>query len=44
MLGDVRDKHAKFMMEKMKSFKTLQTTQLYRDIEKKRGDKKLAFR
>lgn len=44
ILGNVKDEHARFMMEKMKSFKTLQTAQLYRDIEKSRGDKKLVFK
>ncbi|SFJ70179.1 LTA synthase family protein [Myroides guanonis] len=43
-LGSVKEKHAIFMMEKMKSFKTLQTTQLYLDIENSRGSKKMVFR
>lgn len=43
-LGAIQEAHAQFMMDKLKSFKTLQTTQIYRDIETHRETKRLVLR
>lgn len=43
-LGAIQEAHAQFMMDKLKSFKTLQTTQIYRDIEAHRETKRLVLR